>query len=163
MKKVKIIENEKIIAFDFNAAILKDNILFEICKELALTDIYVDIFGVHSSKYNFSKELVKKNGAFTLSSIDKFGSYAIKAKISDIPTIVEVLSVFDFNDLNIWDVYTDWDQYLIDKKIYKPISIISEAKVYLNYNPLEKHKVELYLDKSYNAKKIYQKIDKLVK
>ena len=182
--KIKGIINDKIIAFDFNVDLLKTQVLFEICKALDLNNIYIDIYGVDVIKCDFSEKLLEYNNALTISRMIKTAnSFSIKATIDDIPSIVKVLSEFQFDELNVWDAYTDWEQYLKNKEIFyqgpifKLISKLkdsepepeadlkqdSESGVYINYNRTEGNQVEMYFDPNNNVERIRSKLVEIIR
>lgn len=163
MSKIKMTVKDRIIAFDFKVDLLKSDILYEICKALNLSDLYIDIFGINIRNNGFAEKLTEKNRHILISKIKYENDLAIKAKVDDIAIILDVLSDFSFDEMNIWDVYTEWEQYLKDKNTYNPIPKTSEAKVYLNYNRFEGNRVELYLDKNFHAEEILRKLNELVK
>ena len=160
MKKIKLRMNDKIIAFDFNVKLLKNNMLYEIIKAFDLHGIYIDVFFVEARRSDFSKELIEKCNKLTIATLSERNSFAIKATIDYVQLIVEVLSDVSFGELNIWDAYTDWEQYLKDKVPFNPSKnqSSSESKCYLNFNPLEGNKVEVYCSPNYNAKSIHEKL-----
>ena len=164
MKKIKVTVNDKVIALEFKVNILEGNILSEICKELELSEVYIDVFNVDTNKTNFAQNLIGKNNTLKIAPIGQ-GGYAIKATSSDISTLIECLPKSYCCELNVWNVYTDWEQYLKDKATYKSVSKTateSETKVYLNYNQLEGNTVELYLDTNYNAEKVHRKLSEII-
>lgn len=159
MKKIKTIENDEINVYSFKLNLLKDDNLYKICRVLNLNTVYIDIFGIGKRSLELSKKLSLRNNGLMLYMIDNSGGLAIKSSISDLPIIVETLIDYEFDELNIWDVYTNWEKYLLDKKhnpIYfsKTPKLNNNNKIYLNYNIHAGKKVELFIDRSCNIERI---------
>lgn len=164
MKKVKITKNNKVIAFDFDGNLLKQDRMYRLCEIFALDEIYIDIYGARSRKEDFTKKLLDK-ASLCVAPIDNTYGLAIKATIKDIPTISAVLSEFDFDDMNIWDCYTGWEKYLEDKATkspfftFKKLNVEIDNKFYLNY---KESKVEIICDLIYDKKELVAKITDLI-
>ena len=167
MGKIKIKTNKNVIEMDFKANPLNNNLLFDICNLFDLENIYIDIFGVNGRKYNFSDKLLERKASVIVLKINS-NDLTIKATVKEIPMIIEVLTEFDFDDLNIWDCYTDLEQYIKDKKpckipLFKPVELKIDSKFYLNFSPIEGQKVEIICDLSYDKQGLFEKITALVK
>lgn len=168
MKKVKAIKNDKVIAFDFYANLLEHDKMYKLCELFSLNEIYVDIYGASNRINSFTATLLEKNTDIFVAQIDNSYGIAIKATIKNIPMIAEILSGFDFDEMNIWDCYTGWEQYLKDKSTkmpfftIKPIKVESDSKFYLNYNLIEGQKVEIICDTVYDDQELFAKIQNLV-
>lgn len=79
---------------------------------------------------------------------------AIKMNASELPTLLSMLSEYDFEEMTIRDANERWEQHLYLAHVYKNIYIVNEHNLYICYNHSGK-KVELYLDPSYDYGKIY--------
>jgi hypothetical protein len=165
MTKIRVKKNQNIIGVDFRADLLKDNLLFEICKLFDLENIYVDIFGANGDK--LIEKLLEKDMTLIVFQADRSNGVAIKVTIERIPLIIKVLSECYFDEMNIWDCYTEWEQYLKDKE-YRKIPVFGSAiikydgKFYLNYNKMDGQKIEIICDKRYSSEIIHQKLKELV-
>lgn len=169
MSKIKVIKNGQVTAVDFKTDLTKGNLLFEICRLFELDNIFIDVFGVSSRSENFVEKLLKSNASMMISQIDESCSFSIKTEIKSIPMILEVLDHIHFDEINIWDCYTDWENYLKIKNMkmpfftVKPLNVKNDSKFYLNYNPLEGQKVEIICDIDYYTQDIADKIQSLIR
>lgn len=68
------------------------------------------------------------------------------------------LSQIKFDELNIWDCYIEWKDYLNDKIDAK---FIEKSKFYLNYNVYESARVNIICSLSYDGILILNKLNNL--
>ena len=168
MKKIKYDVYNTAVVYSFHKDMLKNNLLlYELCKIFALSNVYIDIYSVDNHKKNFCELLETrcKNVLFATSGIQRCQDIHLKVSINEISSIAEILRDFYFEDINIWDCYTEWEQYLKDKNTYYSIPIFKKAKIestglfYLNYK--EKN-VEIICDSSYYCKNLKEELSKLL-
>lgn len=170
MKKIKIQKNNDIIAFDFYSKLLINNRLSNLCKVFLLEDLYMSIYMIDSRKGDLYKTLIDKKLISQISYVSKkhLQDIHIKLTINELPTITQLLSNFDFDELLIWDCYTDWDTYLKNETSVPPFFTIKstnikvENKFFLNYNLVESDKVEIVCDVRYGNKKLENKLSELI-
>lgn len=165
MNKIKVAKNDSVMAFDFNTNLLEQDKMHKLCEIFKLNEIYIDIYGASKS---FTETILKKKTDIIVAQISNSYGIAIKTNINNVPMIAEVLSIFDFDDMNIWDCYISWDKYLQDKNTkipfftFKKIKYENGSKFYLNYNPKEGHEVEIICDKGCSYEKLTERIQKLI-
>ena len=131
MKKIKIQKNNDIIAFDFYSKLLINNRLSNLCKVFLLEDLYMSIYMIDSRKGDLYKTLIDKKLISQISYVSKkhLQDIHIKLTINELPTITQLLSNFDFDELLIWDCYTDWDTYLKNETSVPPFFTIKSTNI----------------------------------
>lgn len=166
MKKIKFKANEMVATYSFHKDILKNNTLYELCKIFELSNLYIDIYSVDNRKNDLCELLRQKceNILLVASGTQRCQDIHIKATIDEITNISETLKEFYFEDMNIWNCYTEWEQYLKDKNIYRvPIFKKTEIKInslfYLNY---KENQVEIICEPSYDYNNLKEKLNKLL-
>ena len=80
---------------------------------------------------------------------------------------MEIISEFTFEDLNIWDAYNNWEDYLKDKSdskipVFKLFNKEDQSNFYLNYNPKEGNKTEIYCNPDYYSQELVQRLEEIV-
>ncbi len=171
MKKIKVKKNDKVLAIDFYANLLKDNILYKLCKEFNLTEIYIEIYSIDTRHKNFYESLLAINKNYLTYFAEKSGvqDIFIKTTVVELSKIMDLLSEFVFEDLIIWNCYTNWRKYLEDKTTKVPYFTIKrgefkdDSNFYLNFNPYEGQKVEIICDLIYNKQELFERLTELVK
>lgn len=165
MSKIKVAKNDIVMAFDFNTNLLEQDKMYKLCEIFKLNEIYIDIYGASKS---FTETILKEKADIIVAQIGNSYGIAIKTNINNVPMIAEVLSKFDFDDMNIWDCYISWDKYLQDKNTKIPVFTLkkikyeNDSKFYLNYNPKEGHEVEIICDIDCSCEKLTERIQKLI-
>ena len=171
MKKIKVKKNDKVIAIDFCANLLKDNKLYKLCKEFNLVEIYLEIYSIDIRYKNFYELLLATNKNYITNFTEKSGvqDIFIKTTVDESLSIMKLLSEFVFEGLTIWDCYTNWENYLEDKTTKIPFFTIKRGEFkdnsnfYLNFNAYEGQKVEIICDLIYNKQGLFERLNELVK
>ena len=126
MGKIKYRVNKTVVSYSFHKDILKNNTLYKICKMFDLSNVFMDIYSIDNCKSNFCTFLEEKceNILLATSGNQRCQNVYLRVSINEISNISEILKDFYFEDISIWDCYTEWEQYLRDKNDYN-ISIMS--------------------------------------
>lgn len=167
--KIKTYRNQNVLSFDFKTSLIQKDRVHRICSLFKLDEIYIDIYGVYKQSENLIRTLLGKENSLIIEPIDNLYGLSIKAAVKNITIIVEVLALFDYEEINIWDCYTCWKKHLKDineKQPFltvKPINIESDSKFYLNYSPQKGNKVEIICDVEYDNQNILKALNELVK
>ena len=170
MGKLKVQKNTNVIAFDFCADLLAFDRLYNICCIFNLKEVYMDIYSAYNQKSDLNKIIVDSKLVSRIFCVRRkyLQDIHIKLTINELPTITQLLSNFDFDELQIWDCYTDWDTYLKNETSVPPFFTIKstnikvENKFFLNYNLVESDKVEIVCDVRYGNKKLENKLSELI-
>lgn len=172
MKKIKIKKNDKVLAIDFYANLLKEDILYKLCREFNLEEIYIEISSIDARRKNFLDSLLAINRNYLTNLTEKCGmqNIFIKTKVDkSLKILINLLSEFVFEDLTIWDCYTNWEKYLEDTTTKAPFFTIKRSEFkdnsnfYLNFNSYEGQKVEIICDLIYNKQDLFERLTDLIK
>ena len=92
----------------------------------------------------------------------------MKLDINNLANLLQLLAEFYFEEINIWDCYESWENYIEDKKdsasffTFKSNKIINNKlnnnKFYLNYLPDEGNKVTIICDLAYKTQDLQRKL-----
>ena len=166
--KIKIYRNQNVLSFDFKTNLIRKGRIHRICNLFKLDEIYMNIYGVYKQSENLIQALLEKEKSLIIEPIDNLYGLSIKVAVKNITKIVEVLALFDYEEINIWDCYTSWEKYLKDSNekqpffTVKPINIECDSKFYLNYSPQDGNKVEIICDVKYDNQNILKELNELV-
>lgn len=150
----KKIVNKKVIAFDFHADLINNNLLLDLCSECGLDEVYVEIFTIEKGK-EISQKLLNLGIEFASNPYkDDCKDLAIKTDICNLPILISTLSEHDFEEITVWSCNERWEQHLFLKSARRRIVIEKENDLYLCYKHAEKT-VELYLNPKYDVDRMY--------
>lgn len=151
---IKKISNEKIVAFDFLADLLKSEFLYNLCMECNLSNIFIEIYAVDSSIKNLYQELVdSKYDAVVIPYKNKYQDVAIRTSLSKLSVFIKIISGYNFDEITIWDGNERWEQHLYLKSAHRKVLLEDNHQFYLCYDSSLK-KAELYCSPSYNIENI---------
>lgn len=161
MGKLKIQKSENVIAIDFYTNLLVSDRLYNICCLFQLKDIYIDIYSTYNQKKNLYRIIVDNKLSSQIFCVYRkhLQDIHIKIDINNLANLLQLLTEFYFEEINIWDCYESWENYIEDKKdiasffTFKSNKIINNKlksnKFYLNYLPDEGNKVTIICDLAY--------------
>lgn len=166
MGKINYKANKMVAVYSFHKDILKNNTLYELCKIFELSNVFIDVYSIENRKNNFC-ELIKsrcKNILLAVSGNRECQNIHLNASINEISSISLILKDFYFEDINIWDCYTEWEQFLKDKNdysisVFKKVEIKENNLFYLNY---KENQVEIICNSSYYCRNLKEELNKLL-
>lgn len=140
MKKIKYKTNKQVTSIEFSVDKKGYDFLFGLCEIFDLKDIFIDIYTAVIKEQDY-KALSKVDNILiaTADRNAKTKDIHLKATTENLLQITKLLEVCNFEDLNIWNCYTDWEQHLNDKLDYnvpvfkKSIVKQNECDFYLNF------------------------------
>ncbi len=166
MRKIKHKVNKLVDTYSFRKDILKNNTLYELCKIFDLSNIYMDVYSIDNGKSNVCELLRQRCENILLSSSGNQRCLDIHLKISinDVSNVAEILRDFYFEDINIWNCNTDWEQHLKDMYDYS-IPIFKKIKIDINdlfHLYYKENQVEIACNSSFYSKNCEEELNKLL-
>lgn len=126
----------------------------------------MDVYSIDNGKSNVCELLRQRCENILLSSSGNQRCLDIHLKISinDVSNVAEILRDFYFEDINIWNCNTDWEQHLKDMydysiPIFKKIKIDINDLFHLNY---KENQVEIACNSSFYSKNCEEELNKLL-
>lgn len=169
MNKIKFQNKGNIITIDFYTDLLQENKLYKFCNLFNFKFLYLNIFMVNINKGDLYKTLIEKKIASEIFCVSRNNLQDIYLKVTtnNLGKIVPLLKSYDFDEIEVWDCYVNWELHL--KDFTKPSSFFtikkskdkSKSKFFLDFNLVENNKVQVICDCDYE-KYILEEIHKII-
>lgn len=157
---VKKVTNEKVIAYDFCLDLTKSSFLFQLCTECGFEVMFIEVYTLDKRKTSILDMLAQMDiSMVSIPYKHGFCDVAIKTDVGNLPTLLETLADFSFEEITVWNCYERWEQHLFLRSARRSIVVEKESDLYLCYNHAEKI-AELYLDPHYDVERVEQLIKK---
>ena len=171
MEKLKINNNKHVLSFEFHTDLLAFDRLYNICRLFEFEDIYMDIYSICNREKDLYNNLSdnKLTSQVFCARRKHFEDIHIKLSLNCLPQLLQILADYEFEEINVWDCYDSWENYIEDKKNIAPFitlksdKVISNNKFYLNYVPDEGGKVTIICDLSYKNEDLQNQLAKYIK
>lgn len=168
MDKLKVKKNKNVISFDFYTDLLALDRLYNICLLFNLENIYMSIYSIYNQKKDLYKIVVDNKLASQINITHRkhLQDIHIKLSVNNLPILIQLFADFDFEELNIWNCYDSWENYIEDIKstpffTFKLNKIINN-KFYLDYLKYEENKVSIICDLTYESKGLQEKLISII-
>lgn len=110
--KIKQVINKKVNSFEFSFDLLKKDYLKSLLYLYEIQQVYICIFGIDKNKEEHFIEYLHNSNLQDWQDINGY-EYAIKINVNDISTLLSIIGS-DFDELVVWNCYTDWETFIQD-------------------------------------------------
>lgn len=153
--RIKQILNDKVNCFDFYFDLSKEDYLQEILTIFKLKEVYLCFYGVDN---NFNLSSLSKFCEVSLfqdiSTNKRVKDVAIKICVSEITKVFSFIHD-DFDELDVWDCYSDWGSFIIAQTkfpifTFKRNQQVQHEGFYLEFCPYKDDEVRIISYLSFN-------------
>ena len=149
---------KKSVSFKIPLKGFNDNYV-ELLQLFELKSFFIELFNINNKKYNIINFLEKYN--FDYSFLDNY-YLCINVANKNVEKLIKAISKSEFDEINIFDRYTDWKTFCKTREVYDVKRIKSLPSFYLNCNLYENNYIEIICDLKYNTDIIYESLNKLL-
>lgn len=145
--EIKQIINSKVNSFVFSKDISSGDFLKEILKLFHIEEVYVCFYSYKC----LPLEMLETISAYKLWEIkiptkEYQESLIVKIIPENFNLLIKQLSEFEYNELIVWNCYTDWENFCKDLTRYSTTSVSNTQSFYLDYNIYDGKKCEIICD-----------------
>lgn len=151
--KIKQVINKKVNSFEFSFDLLKKDCLKSLLFLYEIRQVYICIFGIDNNKEEHFIDYLQNSNIQGWQNINGY-EYAIKINVDDISTLLSIIGS-DFDELVVWNCYTDWETFIQDVNdvqffSFKKTSSKTKPTFYLRWDICDYNFVEIICDLEFN-------------
>ena len=163
--KIKQIKNDKINSFEFSYDLSKGDYFKKILELYLIDEMYLCLYGLSDKKiFDNSQTKIKIKRLSLLSSCKSSQNFVLNISVDEISNLLSIIDN-NFDELVVWDPYTNWEDFI--KTLNKPVPFLSfsqasvkdDTHFYLNFNKSNFYNVEIISDLSFNNSKKIKRED----